>query len=77
VIVTLWPAMATVALRAAPGLGATARLTVPFALPDAPPVTLTQVALLAAVHEQPLPAVTTTDSEPPAAARLRVSGATV
>jgi hypothetical protein len=57
-------------------LGATATVTVPFAVPEAPAVIVTQGSLPTAVHEQPLPAVTVTGSEAPVATTLRASGAT-
>jgi hypothetical protein len=61
------PATASVAVRAAPALAATAKLIVPFPVPDAPAEMVTNAALLVAVHAQPVPAVTGTDPVPPAA----------
>ena len=49
------------------GLGATLKFTEPLPDPVAPLVTVIQVALLAAVHEQPVWAVTVVDASPPAA----------
>ena len=62
------PPMASVAVRDAPLFAATVKFTVPLPLPDAPLVIVTNVALLVAVHEQPVPAVTGTEPVPPAAA---------
>jgi len=67
VIVKLVPATVSVAVRAAPVFVATEKVTVPFPLPDDPVEIVTNVALLAAVHVQPVPAVTATDPVPPAA----------
>jgi hypothetical protein len=66
-IVNVVPAMVSVAVRAAPVLAATVKLAVPPPLPDAPADIVTNVALLVAVHAQPLPAVIGTDPVPPAA----------
>jgi hypothetical protein len=46
----------------------TVNATVPFPLPLAPDVIVTQAADAVASHEQPVPAVTVTDPEPPLAA---------
>ena len=59
------PATVNVAVRAAPVLAATVKVTVP--LPDPPADTVTKVAELVAVQVQPVPAVTGTDPVPPAA----------
>jgi hypothetical protein len=59
------PATVNVAVRAAPVLGATVKVTVP--LPDPPAETVTKVAELVAVQVQPVPAVTGIDPVPPAA----------
>jgi hypothetical protein len=64
-IVNVVPAIVSVAVRAAPVLVATVKVTVP--LPDAPADTVTNVALLVADQVQPLPAVIGTDPVPPAA----------
>ena len=63
------PAMVIVPVRAAPvEFAATLKATVPFPLPLAPLVTVTQLTPLIAVQEQPLPvAVTAIEPEPPAA----------
>jgi hypothetical protein len=66
-IVNVVPAIDSVAVRAAPVLAATVKLAVPLPLPDAPAEIVTNVALLVAVHAQPLPAVIGTDPVPPAA----------
>jgi hypothetical protein len=53
--VNVFPAIVSVPLRAAVLVFAsTEYCTVPFPLPEAPEVTLTQVALLTAVHAHPL-----------------------
>jgi hypothetical protein len=46
-------------------LAAALKLTVPLPVPLAPAVTVSHVALLAAVHAQPVPAVTLTEPVPP------------
>ena len=62
------PAIVKVPLRAAVVVFAAALMpTAPLPLPLAPEVTLSQVALLAAVHAQPAPAVTLTVPVPPEA----------
>jgi hypothetical protein len=62
------PAIVKVPLRAAVVVFAAALMpTVPLPLPLAPDVTLNHVSLLAAVHGQPVPAVTLTVPVPPAA----------
>ena len=66
-MVNVVPAIDSVALRAAPLLAATVAVTVPEPLPVAPAVMVTKVALLVAVHVQPVPAVTGTVAVPPAA----------
>ena len=43
--VTVWPAMVRVPVRAAPVLAATVKFTVPLPLPEAPLVTVIQVAV--------------------------------
>lgn len=58
VMVTVWSATVTVAVRAAPVFAATVKLTVPLALPVPPEITVSQLALLVAVQEQ-LPAPVT------------------
>ena len=69
VTVNVWPAMVSVPVRdVVPELAATLYATVPFAVPLAPDVIVIQLALLVAVHVQPVPAVTPT--EPVAAAEL-------
>jgi hypothetical protein len=65
--VSVWPAIVSVPLRASAVFAATVNVTVPFPLPDAPPVIEIHDAFDAAVHAQPLPAVTATDPLPPLA----------
>ena len=55
---TVLPATAIVAVRAAPLFTATRYSTEPSPLPDAPDVTVSQLASAAAVHAQSGPAVT-------------------
>jgi hypothetical protein len=57
--------MRTVPLRASPALGAMTMLTVPFPFPGDPDATVIQLASLAAVHVQPLMAVTVVLRVPP------------
>jgi len=65
VTVTVWPAIVSVALRATlDALAVTLYVTVPFALPLAPAVTVSHAALLVAVHAQPVAAVTLTEPVP-------------
>ncbi len=54
-------------LGALPEFAETVKFTVPFPDPLAPPVKTIQLALLAAVQEQPDPEVTPTEPGPPAA----------
>jgi hypothetical protein len=69
VTVKLWPAIVSVAVRAVVVVFAAAlKLTVPLAEPLVPPVTVTQLAPLVAVHAQPVVVVTATLPVPPAAA---------
>ena len=69
VIVTVWPAIVSVAVRAvALVLAAALNVTVPEPVPLAPAVTVAHAASLLAVHAQPLAAVTVTEPEPPVAA---------
>ena len=66
VTVNVWPAMVRVPVRAAPVVFAAAeKLTRPFPVPDAPVVIVNHVALLVAVHVQPLVEVTVIEPEPP------------
>lgn len=68
VTVNVRPAMARVPdLCAVLGLGAMVKLTEPLPDPVAPAITLIQVALLTAVQQQPVCAVTVVDTLPPAA----------
>ena len=64
------PATASVAVRAAPVLAATVKLTVPLPVPDAPAEMVTNVALLVAVQVHPVPAVIGIVPVPPAAANV-------
>jgi hypothetical protein len=69
VIVKAWPAIITLPVRDSDDVfAATAMVTVPLPVPEAPPVTVAQLALLTAVHVHPVRAVTLTVSVPPAAA---------
>ena len=64
-----WPPIVTVAVRELLNVFADAlKPTEPFPLPDAPDVMVSQLALLVAVQVQPVPAVTLTLLDPPAAA---------
>ena len=59
VTVTVWPATVSVPTRCAVDVFAVAlKVTVPLPLPLAPPLTLSQAALLVAVQAHPAPAVT-------------------
>ena len=73
--VNVWPATVSVPLRAAPVLAAALNEIDPLPLPDAALVMLTQFALLVAVQEQPLPAVTVTVPVPPLADTDWLAGA--
>jgi hypothetical protein len=64
-IVNVRPAIVSVPDRDPPVCRATLNVTFPLPLPLAPPVTLIQSALLAAVHVQPVAAVTPTVPDPP------------
>jgi hypothetical protein len=57
VTVTVWPATVSVPVRAVV-LAAMVKLTAPIPAPVAPAVTVIQLALLTAVHEQLVPEVT-------------------
>jgi hypothetical protein len=75
VTVKLWPEIVNVALRAAEVVFAAAlKVTVPLPVPLDPPVTVTQLAPLVAVHAQPVIVVTATLPVPPAAATACVDG---
>ncbi len=75
-MVTVCPAMVAVPVRAAVPLFAVAVIvTVPLPLPLVGAI-LIQVALRAAVQEQPLPAVTLIVALPPAAPTLALAGET-
>ena len=56
--------------RGFPVYGATEYVTSPLPFPDAPPVIVIHVALLAAVQGQPSGAVTVTLSEPPLTSKV-------
>jgi hypothetical protein len=60
-IVTVWPSIVKVPLRAAPVFVDTLKVTVPLPLPLAPAVTETQLRVLVVVHAHPLAALTVTD----------------
>jgi hypothetical protein len=66
VIVTVWPAIVSVPVRAvADVFAATVYATVPFPVPLPPLVTVIHDALLAPVHPQPVVVVTTLVKDPP------------
>ena len=70
------PAIVRVAVLCAPLFGATEIATVPFPLPGEPLVIVThgESPLTAAVHGQPLVAVTVMFCVPPVRVKFRVSG---
>jgi hypothetical protein len=71
--VTVWPATVTVALRDEAAVFAVAvTLTLPLPDPLAPLVTVSQLALLVAVHVHPAGAVNVTAAPPPAATMFSV-----
>jgi hypothetical protein len=70
VTVKAFPAIVSVPVRDVVAVAAaTAKVTVPLPEPDAPPLTDSQDALLAALHAHPDPAVTATLPLPPAEAK--------
>jgi hypothetical protein len=72
VIAIAVPVIVNVAVRAGPLLAATVNWTVPLPVPDAPWVTVRNVALLTAVHAQVEEVVTLMAAVPPAAANAVV-----
>src|SRR5215468_2561818 len=63
---SVWPAMDRDALRACPVvLAATWNTTAPVPVPEAPLTTMTQFALLVALHAQPFDVLTVTVPVPP------------
>src|SRR5205814_4556552 len=69
VTVKVFPAIVSVPVRDVPAVfAATLNVTLPLPEPDAPVVTVIHVALLTAVHAQPVGAVTVVLPVPPAAA---------
>ncbi len=68
VTVNVWPATVMVPVRAPPVFAATVNATDPFPLPLAPDVTVIHASLRLAVQAQPVPVVTVTLPDPPAAA---------
>jgi hypothetical protein len=67
--------MFTVPVRdAAVVLPETRMVTVPLPVPELPPVTSSQVTVLAALQMQPVPAVTDALMDSPLAAAVRVTG---
>ena len=75
VTVKLRPAMVTVAVRGdVAGLAATIRFTVPLPDPEAPDVTTIHETGLVAVQLQPVPAVTATEADSPAATAFLLPG---
>ena len=73
-IVNVRPAIVNVSDRDDPEFALTESVTVPFPLPVAPPVMLIQFACSSVVHAHPLPAVTVTDTDPPAAGTFWLVG---
>jgi hypothetical protein len=67
VTVNVCPPIVSVPVRDDPLLAAIVKLTVPLPLPVGPAVIVSQLTPGAAVHAQPLPAVTVTDPVPPLA----------
>ena len=75
VTVNVAPAIVSVPVRLeATVFAATVNVTEPLPEPVAPPVTVIHAALLAAVHAQPVPAVTVLLPLPPAAVNDWLSG---
>jgi len=75
VIVTVWPAIVSVPVRAGPLLAATAIVMLPFPVPLAPEAIEIHETLLCAVHAHPADAVTDTeDPVDPVAATEIVNG---
>jgi len=71
VTVNVCPAIVSVPVRVVPvEFAAAEKVTSPFAVPDAPAVMVSQVALLVAVHVHPLAELTVTEPEPPTEATL-------
>jgi hypothetical protein len=66
--VNVWPAIDAVPVRGGPLLGWTSTCTAPPPVPLAPDEMVSQVAWLVAVQPQPPAVLTTTDTDPPAAA---------
>jgi len=65
-MVKVWPPMDRDAVRACPVvLGATWKTITPVPVPEAPLITMTQLALLVALHGQPLDVFTVTLPVPP------------
>jgi hypothetical protein len=65
-MVKVWTPMDRDAVRACPVvLGATWKTITPVPVPEAPLTTMTQLALLAALHGQPLDVLTVTLPVPP------------
>ena len=62
-IVTVWPAMMTRAVRSVPGFAVFVMTTVPFPLPLAG-VTVSHDSVVPAVHAHPASAVTVTEMRP-------------
>jgi hypothetical protein len=77
VTVIVLPAIVRVPLRVEVAVfAAIANAVVPLPVPDAPLVMVSHAALDAAVHGQPLPAVTDTEAEPAVAAAETLAGET-
>ena len=76
VTVNVCPATVRLPVRTRPVLAATEYVTVPLPAPLAPPVTVIQLALLAAVHVQALDVVTVALPLPPDSEKVWLTGDT-
>ena len=75
VTVSVCPAIVRLPTRCPTAVfAATVTATVPLPLPDPPDVTVIHGVPLTAVHPHPVPAVTATVSDSPAAGELRIPG---
>src|SRR5262249_25126273 len=74
VAVNASPATESVAVRDAPPFGAALNITVPLPLPETPLVTVSQLWLLVAVHEQVFAALTAIDPVSPPEANVCAVG---
>ena len=74
---TVWPATVNMPLRCdVEGLAVALNVTVPLPLPLAPPLMVSQVALLLAVHVHPVAAVTAVVDDPAAEVNVAEVGET-